>query len=157
MEEVEEVKEAEEEEVEGGGGAEPSHHEQSEFHACSEKETKLALAQPRARATHALRLRMPSLRASQAPDASALQSPPKFVGPHVPLPCVPTGGGGGGAAAVTAAGSSAFSSAPSARASICTAQYFAFGWPVRQSRLVTAGSLSGHCARLGGGERAPTC
>eukprot|EP00964_Phaeocystis_antarctica_P138366 scaffold103054_cov78-Phaeocystis_antarctica.AAC.2 len=54
------------------------------------------------------------------------------------------GGGGGGAAAVTTAPRSDFLPAPSARASICTVQYFALGCPVVQSRLVTAGSLSGH-------------
>lgn len=49
---------------------------QSELPGTFEKETKLAILQPLALATHALKLRMPSLLASQAPIASTLQSLP---------------------------------------------------------------------------------
>ena len=59
---------------------------QSALPGTLEKETKSAMAQGLAFATHCSSVLMFSLFASHAPFGSLLQSPPKLVGPHVPFP-----------------------------------------------------------------------
>ena len=59
---------------------------QSALPGTLEKETKSAMAQGLALATHCSSVLMFSLFASHAPFGSLLQSPPKLVGPHVPFP-----------------------------------------------------------------------